>query len=66
MTASEHDVPVAEMAGSSAETDSSQNQFSRREVLQLAGGAASLAVPGAVAQAASPLTQETARWRACN
>jgi len=62
MTASEHDVPKGEMAGSSAGTEASQNQFSRREVLQLAGGAATLAaVPGTVAQGASPPTQEAAK-----
>jgi xanthine dehydrogenase YagT iron-sulfur-binding subunit len=58
MTASEQDARMGEAAG----TGASEDQFSRREVLQLAGGAASLAaIPGAVAQAASPLTQEAAK-----
>jgi xanthine dehydrogenase YagT iron-sulfur-binding subunit len=57
MTTFEH-----EIAGSAAGTNTSECQFSRREVLQLAGGAASLAaIPDAVAQAASPLTQEAAK-----
>jgi xanthine dehydrogenase YagT iron-sulfur-binding subunit len=56
-----HDVFMGDTAGSTAGTGPSECQFSRREVLQLAGGAASLAaIPGAVAQAASPLTQEAA------
>ena len=54
-----HDVFVGEKAGPTAATGASECQFSRREVLELAGGAASLAaIPGAVAQAVSPLTQE--------
>jgi xanthine dehydrogenase YagT iron-sulfur-binding subunit len=54
-----HDVFMGEKAGPAAATGASECQFSRREVLQLAGGAASLAgIPGAVAQAVSPLTQE--------
>ena len=61
MTTPEHDTPKGGTAGSTAGIDSSEGQFSRREVLQLAGGAASLAaVRGAVAQAASPRTQEAA------
>jgi xanthine dehydrogenase YagT iron-sulfur-binding subunit len=57
-----HDVFMGEAAGSTAGTRPSECQFSRREVLQLAGGAASLAaIPGAVAQAASPLMQEAAK-----
>ena len=59
MTTPEHDVRMREAAGIDAASDC---QFSRREVLQLAGGAASLAtIPGAVAQAASPQTQEAAK-----
>jgi xanthine dehydrogenase YagT iron-sulfur-binding subunit len=54
-----HDVFVGEKAGPTAATGASECQFSRREVLELAGGAASLAaIRGAVAQAVSPLTQE--------
>jgi xanthine dehydrogenase YagT iron-sulfur-binding subunit len=61
VTTAEHDAPMGETAGSTAGTDASECRFSRREVLQLAGGAASLAaVPGAVAQAASPPMQEVA------
>ena len=61
MTTPEHDAAMGETAGSTAGTDASEGRFSRREVLQLAGGAASLAaVPGAVAQVASPPTQEVA------
>jgi xanthine dehydrogenase YagT iron-sulfur-binding subunit len=61
VTTPEHDTPKGGTAGSTAGIDASEGQFSRREVLQLAGGAASLAaVRGAVAQAASPRTQEAA------
>ena len=58
MTTPEQGARMGEAAG----TGAAEDQFSRREVLQLAGGAASLAaIPGAVAQAASPRTQEAAK-----
>jgi xanthine dehydrogenase YagT iron-sulfur-binding subunit len=61
VTAPEHDTSKGGTAGSTDGTDASEWQLSRREVLQLAGGAASLAaVPGVVAQAASPLREEVA------
>jgi xanthine dehydrogenase YagT iron-sulfur-binding subunit len=57
-----HDVFMGEAPGSTAGTGASESQFSRREALQLAGGAASFAaIPGAAAQAASLLTQEAAK-----
>jgi xanthine dehydrogenase YagT iron-sulfur-binding subunit len=62
MTTFEHDAAMGETAGSAAGTEASEWRFSRREVLQLAGGAATLAAArNAVAQAASPPTQEAAK-----
>jgi xanthine dehydrogenase YagT iron-sulfur-binding subunit len=58
MTMPVHDARTSAAAGTDAASDC---QYSRREILQLAGGAASLAaVPGDVAQAASSPTQEAA------
>jgi xanthine dehydrogenase YagT iron-sulfur-binding subunit len=55
MTKPGHDV----FAGDAEGTDASACRFSRREVLQLAGGAASLgATPGGAARAASPPSEE--------
>ena len=62
MTTFGRDAPLGETAESIAATVASECHLSRREVLQLAGGAASLAaLPGSAAQAAPAPTQEVAK-----
>lgn len=66
MTKSNHDAPLGK-GGSSSGDEGSQRGLSRRSILQMAGGAASLAAaPAAAAQPASsdgPATAPTARIR---
>jgi xanthine dehydrogenase YagT iron-sulfur-binding subunit len=61
VTTPDQDTFLAATTNSSAETGSPSDEFSRRAVLHLAGGAASLAaVRGATAQVASPQRQDGA------
>jgi xanthine dehydrogenase YagT iron-sulfur-binding subunit len=61
MATSEHDAPMDDITGSTIGADTPQNQVSRRSVLQLVGGAASLtAIPCNLAHAVSISRQEAA------
>ena len=60
MTTSKHDISHGEQTGARTESDPHETEFSRRAVLHLAGGVATLAaVSGVMAQAAAPGGQQS-------